>query len=351
MNEPALGGLKPCHQILSEGRSYLWCSCGRSKRQPLCDGSHKGTGFEPIKYVAKGDEEVLFCTCKRTRTAPFCDGAHNDVAGGYRQDDPDSAENRSIGFVSERTGPRVMLDGGCYVLSPNRAERREQDGLCYHAVICKDYGAAHQSQFLVELTADTSPILTFGERHVLLFVTAGNARLNISGHNFDLLAGQGAYVRPSEAFQFHCTAPQRTSIFISACPTAAQPQQLSAMPANFANEWPERVARVDPEKWSSMAARKFQLLVSRSIGCELATQFIAHIPRSKAEPHRHLYEESILVLEGEGMLWTETKKAAVAPGEVIFLPRRQLHSLQATTDRGLDIVGVICPGDNPKISY
>ena len=38
-------------------------------------------------------------------------------------------------------------------------------------------------------------------------------------------------------------------------------------------------------------------------------------------------------------------------GDVILLPRKQVHSLQATDDDGLDVVGVICPGDNPSINY
>jgi hypothetical protein len=36
---------------------------------------------------------------------------------------------------------------------------------------------------------------------------------------------------------------------------------------------------------------------------------------------------------------------------VIFLPRKQLHSLEATSAAGIDVVGVICPGDNPSITY
>ena len=40
-----------------------------------------------------------------------------------------------------------------------------------------------------------------------------------------------------------------------------------------------------------------------------------------------------------------------ARGDVIFLPRKQLHSLEATSADGIDVVGVICPGDNPSINY
>ena len=46
----------------------------------------------------------------------------------------------------------------------------------------------------------------------------------------------------------------------------------------------------------------------------MITQFIGHIPTSKAAPHRHLYEEAIIVLYGEGYMWTEDSKAPVRAG-------------------------------------
>ncbi len=60
-----------------EGQDYYWCSCGRSKSQPFCDGSHQGTTFEPVAFKAEKTETVYLCGCKKTGTAPFCDGSHN----------------------------------------------------------------------------------------------------------------------------------------------------------------------------------------------------------------------------------------------------------------------------------
>jgi CDGSH-type Zn-finger protein len=61
------------------GRNYWWCACGRSRKQPFCDGSHKGTGLAPLQYTAAADERVWFCGCKHTGASPLCDGTHNTL--------------------------------------------------------------------------------------------------------------------------------------------------------------------------------------------------------------------------------------------------------------------------------
>ena len=55
---------------------YWWCACGRSKKQPFCDGSHKGTAFSPVEWKAPASEQAWFCACKRTGRQPMCDGSH-----------------------------------------------------------------------------------------------------------------------------------------------------------------------------------------------------------------------------------------------------------------------------------
>ena len=43
-----------------EGNSYYWCTCGLSKKQPFCDGSHKGTAFKPLLFKADQSKKVFF---------------------------------------------------------------------------------------------------------------------------------------------------------------------------------------------------------------------------------------------------------------------------------------------------
>jgi len=352
VDEPVIANRKPYFKQLKKGRTYFWCSCGLSKRQPFCDGSHKDTGFEPVEYKAKEDgEEVLFCGCKHTKDGPFCDGTHNNLPGGYAEDDPKSPENLTIPQVPLSDGPQAKLDGRCYVFSTGRAGYRTVGDFRYCTVISEEQGAHYQSQFYGEIDEGQSPVMAFGDTHVVLFVAEGEASVNISGRAFEASSGDGVYVRPNEAFQVTVTGGECLKLYISACPAAAEPQFPGSMPDNFDESTPNRVVGVDTAKRKAMASRYFQLLVDKTIGSTVVTQFIGHIPQSKAEPHRHLYEEALIILSGEGMMWTESIKTPVRGGDVIFLPAKQVHSLEATSERGLDVLGVIYPGDNPSINY
>lgn len=74
---PAIPQTSPYAVEVEAGRTYFWCACGRSARQPFCDGSHKDSGFVPVKYACERDGRVFFCGCKHSAKAPLCDGSHN----------------------------------------------------------------------------------------------------------------------------------------------------------------------------------------------------------------------------------------------------------------------------------
>jgi mannose-6-phosphate isomerase-like protein (cupin superfamily)/CDGSH-type Zn-finger protein len=350
MANPVVARPKPCLVNVKAGRTYFWCSCGRSAKQPFCDNSHKGTDFSPLKFTATQDDELLFCGCKHTRNGPFCDGAHTNLPGGSPLDDPLSVANRDIPVVTERDGARALLNGTCYVFSSDLAAMQARGSLRYCYMVSAEMGSLYQTQLLMEVTGEPSPVFSLGSRDVILFIGAGSGTVTISGRALPIKATDGVYIRPSEAVQLAADVGQTLKVFVLACPLG-EISWLDAMPTNFDAQYPERVAAVDPQQRTEMGPRYFQVLVDKRIGSEVITQFIGHIPPSKAAPHRHLYEEAIIVLSGEGYMWTEDKKARVAAGDVIFLPRKQLHSLEATSADGIDVVGVICPGDNPSINY
>jgi len=57
---------------------YYWCSCGKTKTEPFCDGSHEGTDKLPVEFKVM-EKKIGICTCRRTKKAPYCDGTHARV--------------------------------------------------------------------------------------------------------------------------------------------------------------------------------------------------------------------------------------------------------------------------------
>ena len=47
---PIITQKSPYPVEVEEGKSYFWCACGKSAKQPFCDGSHKGSSFT-VRFV------------------------------------------------------------------------------------------------------------------------------------------------------------------------------------------------------------------------------------------------------------------------------------------------------------
>ncbi len=80
MSEAVVARREPMGVDVEAGKTYFWCACGRSNNQPFCDGSHKGSGFTPVKFEPAASSKVFFCCCKRSGKAPLCDGTHKTLA-------------------------------------------------------------------------------------------------------------------------------------------------------------------------------------------------------------------------------------------------------------------------------
>ena len=77
MTKGQRAGDGPIAVEVEKDKSYYWCSCGKSSKQPFCDASHKGTEFTPVAFKAEETKKMFFCACKQTDGQPFCDGSHN----------------------------------------------------------------------------------------------------------------------------------------------------------------------------------------------------------------------------------------------------------------------------------
>lgn len=79
MDKPKIAGHASIAVDLKKGEKKAWCSCGLSKKQPFCDGSHVNSEFKPLIFEAEKDGKYNLCTCKQTKNPPYCDGSHTKL--------------------------------------------------------------------------------------------------------------------------------------------------------------------------------------------------------------------------------------------------------------------------------
>ena len=351
-DEAIIAAKKPCLIKVKEGKTYLWCACGRSGKQPFCDFSHEGTGIEPIRWKADASGDRLFCACKRTSEAPFCDGTHNMLSDTYAEaDENDGADAVLVDYAFCDDGTeRAFLDNGCFVVRAKESVR-DLGTLQLVPIIGRESGAEHLSQFLVTANKGESPIVEFPNTDVVLFVDSGSGSVRIGPRQFAVSPETGVCVKPGEAFQIINNNDKSMVLTMSACPLGTEMVTHDEMPAHFDDAYPERVQGVDLEEQEAMGDRFFQVLIDSEKHGTPVTQFIGEIPKSRAPHHHHLYEETIMVLSGEGFMWTDNTKTAVKPGDTIFLPLKQAHSLECTTEDGMRLIGLFYPSMSPAINY
>lgn len=102
MANPTINDVKPTKQSLEKGQEYFYCACGLSSNQPWCDGSHKGSGITPKKFVAEEDGDAFLCLCKHSANTPFCDGSH-------KQFDADKIGSEGPGIKSSTSGAPAVV--------------------------------------------------------------------------------------------------------------------------------------------------------------------------------------------------------------------------------------------------
>jgi len=342
---------KPYRVDVVAGETYFWCSCGRSASQPFCDGSHKGSAFLPQRHVADRTGPALFCGCKHSVAGALCDGSHNNLVDDYPVDDRPIADLLAMTTeVARDVVGRAMLDGGCFVTRPDEASWRPIGSARFTTVIDAAAGARHIAQHVVQL--DVGSVVqwfNFGDAEVQVFVLDGGMAVLVGTQQIVLQREEGCLLGSGERFGLQA-GDTAARLLLTICPGVQAPL-LADTPSPSLHSGETRIGSYDPAKRHAMADRFYQVLLGPDQGGTTITQFIGEVPCSKAAPHRHLYEEAIVILSGEGVMWTETHRTPVVAGDVIFLPAEQEHSLQCTSASGMRLAGHFFPSGSPAINY
>lgn len=79
-DKPTIAQKTPFGVDVKAGKKYFWCTCGKSAKQPFCDGNHRGSSFMPKLVKFEEDKKVYWCGCKHTKNdLGLCDGTHKGL--------------------------------------------------------------------------------------------------------------------------------------------------------------------------------------------------------------------------------------------------------------------------------
>jgi len=87
MPTPKVAAKQPIQIELEKGQHH-WCACAGSRSQLFCDGSHRGTGMEPLAFTVDQPEEAYLYMCKQTKNPPYCDGSHKHLGDVRIEESP-----------------------------------------------------------------------------------------------------------------------------------------------------------------------------------------------------------------------------------------------------------------------
>ena len=79
MDKPVCSQKAPYVMDVEEDKTYYYCTCGKSEKQPFCDGAHKGTNFKAAAWKAEKTGKAYFCGCRVSQKGAICDGAHKEL--------------------------------------------------------------------------------------------------------------------------------------------------------------------------------------------------------------------------------------------------------------------------------
>jgi mannose-6-phosphate isomerase-like protein (cupin superfamily) len=180
-----------------------------------------------------------------------------------------------------------------------------------------------------------------------------NARIIIDGCTYKLDPDTGIYIRPNQTFAVDNSGPNSIIIVSSQCPDPDRAARFVTAPtlSDPSSSDKPPLVRLADRPTQPTADRWYRVLVDDEIGSEQVTQFVGSIPPGRAPDHFHQYEEVLVILRGEGRMWTGETTTPISAGSCIYLPKGQVHCVENTGQGELRLLGVFYPAGSPSVRY
>jgi mannose-6-phosphate isomerase-like protein (cupin superfamily) len=271
----------------------------------------------------------------------------------------------------------VTLEGGCRVSAMRDGDPLIKDTLCVWNRIGRATGAQSISLRVLEFAPGLSPEIRNGNCDEVLYVlgeselsttrgpkpsrgqTAGDGEggwvdLLIDGESYKVGPDTGIYIQAGQTFAIDNPSPGSVTVISSQCPDPDRaPQFVSASkaPAGNSSSAPSPIVRLADRPAQPTADRWYRVLVDDEVGSTQVTQFVGSIPPGRAPDHFHNYEEVLVILRGEGRMWTGETNTPISAGSCIYLPKGQVHCVENTGEGELRLLGVFYPAGSPSVRY
>jgi mannose-6-phosphate isomerase-like protein (cupin superfamily) len=230
----------------------------------------------------------------------------------------------------------AILDGGCRVVGLKEGEPAREGALRIWKHFGREAGAKAISLRVLELPAGESAVLRNEAADEVLYV--------VSGSGPGLSIDTGIYLPPATSLEIAAT---ETMTFVSSqCPDAGatlegyEPGHGSLLVVSMH----DRAVQKTGDRW-------YREVINAADGSTQVTQFVGGIPPGRAPDHYHLYEEVIVILEGEGRMWAGTSHTPISPGSCIYLPHGQVHCVENRSAGEMRLLGVFYPAGSPAVRY
>ena len=266
----------------------------------------------------------------------------------------------------------VVLEGGCRVSEMREGEPLIEGTLHIWNRIGHATGAQAISLRVMEFAPGLSPGIRNEDCDEILYVLEGDwaasrsdhdevsttrvsgwVKAFIDGHEYDVSADTGIYLRPGETLAINNSGSDPIVLVSSQCPDRdREPEFVEALSSPIsASRVPPPLVRLADRPAQPTADRWYRVLVDDEVGSTQVTQFVGSIPPGRAPDHFHQYEEVLFILKGEGRMWAGETNTPVAPGSCIYLPKGQVHCVENTAKDELRLLGVFYPAGSPSVRY